>query len=146
MSDNDYKIGFTFSRSIENVRKFAIIGRKIIESFWPQANNFAFEVELSLVEALSNVLFHTLRNNSQNTISYQIKISSSKLVVRVFDQGEGFCLSNYFAQKKNLYQTNGRGLQLINGFMDDLKYIRGRNRNELVFEKALLFLESESVI
>ena len=135
-SDVDYKVDFTFTSSIGNIKKFALLGKNIIEFFWPGDKNLAFQVEVCLVEALSNVLFHA-NQNGFDEISFQIRNSSSKLIIRVFDNGEGFSLSDTFLKKMNLYQTNGRGLQLIKSFTDKMNYIRGETRNELFIEKTI---------
>ena len=138
----DYKVDFTFTPSIGNLKKFAVIGKNIIEFFWPDDDDLAFQVEVCLVEALSNVLFHS-NLNGRNKISFQIRNNSRKLTIRVFDHGEGFSLPEFFQKKTNLYQANGRGLHLIRGFTDDMKYIRGKTRNELFLEKLIFKNKSE---
>ena len=130
---NEYKIDFSFSPSIRNVRKFAILGRKVIELFWPHDEKLAFEIELCLVEALSNVIFHAQEMHSDAKVCYQLKGNPYKLIIRVFDCGRGFSLSDYFSKEVNPYQPNGRGLKLIRSFVDDMKYVRGKNRNELIY-------------
>ena len=109
--ENEYKIDFSFSPTIVNIRKFAILGQNVVEMFWPNNKKLAFEVELCLVEALSNVLFHAQKMNSDDKASYQMRGNLDKLIIRVFDCGEGFSLSDYFSKKLNPYQTNGRGFK-----------------------------------
>ena len=138
----DYKVNFTFTPSIGNLKKFAILGKNIIEFFWPTDDDLAFQVEVCLVEALSNVLFHSNLNGS-NKISFQIGNNSHKLTIRVFDYGAGFSLTDFFQRKTNPYQASGRGLHVIKSFTDKMKYIRGKTRNELFLEKLIVNNNSE---
>ena len=135
--DYEYKIDFSFSPSIMNIRSFAAVGRNMIELFWPQQKKFALEVEVCLVEALSNVLFHAQNGTSDSKISFQMEYGFKKLVIRVIDYGKGFILSDQLTREDDLYRSNGRGMQIIKSFMDKLKYIQGNNRNELIFEKSI---------
>ena len=143
-SDYEYKIDFSFTPSIMSIRRFAVVGRNIIELFWPEKKKCALEVEVCLVEALSNVLVHAKNGSSNSKISFQMEYGLNKLVIRVFDHGKGFILSDQITREDDLYRSNGRGLLIIKSFMDTLKYIQGDHRNELIFEKSISDKNDES--
>ncbi len=138
----DYKVNFTFTPSVANLKKFAILGKNVIENFWPDDEDLAFQIEVCLLEALSNVLLHS-NLNGFDKISFQVRYNSPKLIIRIFDHGAGFSLPDFFQKKPNLYQPDGRGLQVIRGFTDKMKYIRGKTRNELFLEKSITNVMSE---
>jgi anti-sigma regulatory factor (Ser/Thr protein kinase) len=144
-SVDNYKIDFSFFPSIGNIRRFATMGKNVVEMYWPGEKKLAFEVEVCLIEALSNVFFHANNLKQDGSISFQLKKKSNKLQIRVFDKGKGFALSKHFSQKINPYQTNGRGLQLIQEFTDNVKYKRGKSRNELWLEKTVSFPAVEKI-
>jgi len=138
-SVDNYKIDFSFFPSIGNIRRFANMGKKVVEMHWPEEKKTAFEVEVCLIEALSNVFFHANYQQQNGSISFQLEKISNKILIHVFDQGKGFSLSKHFHKKINPYRINGRGLQLIHEFTDKVKYKRGKIRNELLLEKTIPF-------
>lgn len=141
-TNEEWKIDFSFFPSITNIRQFALLGRNTVEMIWPQEKKFAFEVEVCLIEALTNVYFHARDQSSHQPIRFQLRKKTDKLIIRVFDRGKGFSLAGFLRQKLNPYRTKGRGLQLIQGLTDRMVYIRGRTQNELFLEKTLSSVKS----
>ena len=142
---DEFSLDLSFSASVANIRRFALCGRRMIEAIWPQQERLAFDIELCLVEALSNVLFHAHLEKPNNRLSFQIRKRKNSLCVRVYDKGDGFSLAEQFAKQQDLYQINGRGLQLMKGLMDRLEYFRHPRRNQLLLEKFISIHETESV-
>ena len=70
---------------------------------------------------------------------------SPNLSLQVFDHGRGFSLSEHLSIDRGLYQSNGRGLQLMNQFMDSITYTIGKNKNELHLVKNIAVKEVENV-
>ena len=142
---DEFKMVLSFSASVENIRRFALCGRKVIETIWPQEEQLAFDIELCLVEALSNVLFHAHYAKPNCHLSFQLRRNKNSLSIRVYDQGKGFSLPEQFAKKQDPYQTSGRGLQLMKGLMDRLEYFQRSHRNQLLLEKNISICEDQSV-
>lgn len=141
--EDGFEINISFYQSPDNIRKFAKVVRNIVELFWPKDKKAGFEVEVCMMEALTNVFLHAQNSTPHSQISFRLEKQSKKLLIRVFDEGKGFDLAEQLARKTDVFQTNGRGLFLMNSFMDSLSYTTGDDRNELILEKTISGSETE---
>jgi len=69
----------------------------------------------------------------------QISISASErdIVIKVFDQGEGFDFKNMVRHKAHSGDECGRGVQLIFQLMDRVDYAQEGTSNVLIMKKSL---------
>ena len=91
--DGDFEIEFSFYPSPVDIRKFAKIARNIVELYWPENEKAGFEVEVCIMEALTNVFLHAQNDKPVSEISFRLEKQLNKLIVRVFDDGRGFVLA-----------------------------------------------------
>jgi serine/threonine-protein kinase RsbW len=74
-------------------------------------------------ECLVNAVVHGNRYNRRKQVHVHVSRSSTRLTIRISDQGDGFEMQEVPdpLQDSNLRRHSGRGLFLMGAFMDDLK-------------------------
>lgn len=77
-------------------------------------------------EALSNAITHGNRGDENLKVHVRVYISSSRIVIQVEDQGEGFIPADVEnpREKENIYKGSGRGIYLIRELMDQVTFRR----------------------
>jgi serine/threonine-protein kinase RsbW len=98
-----------------------------------QAANFTkddiFAVHLSLEEAVTNAVKHGNKMDPDKKVKIQYKITSDQVEISITDQGDGF-KPEYVPDPRldeNLYKSEGRGLLLIQSFMNQITFNRSGN-------------------
>ncbi len=105
------------------------------ETSMPQdLNIFGFGMNLSIDEALKNAIVHGNRADPRKKVALSYYINSEKLEIIVRDEGIGFDHKNYKANQE-VDAEAGRGLLLINNFMDEIKF--NESGNEITMLKYL---------
>ena len=101
-----------------------------------------FAVHLTLEEAFLNAVKHGNKMDPSKTIKVDYSVSRDKLEITITDQGEGFKPDNIEDPRfgENLFKPGGRGLLLMNAYMDMVKYNEQGNSVYMVRykEKPLL--------
>lgn len=99
----------------------------------------AFHLNLVLTEAMMNVIEHADPSQAEKTVRICIRIEGTSLVIRVYDQGQGFDLNSIpcpdFEQQP--YSERGRGIFVIRSLMDCVAYRRTESGNVLEMHKKL---------
>ncbi|MCD6166958.1 hypothetical protein DRQ15_08400 [candidate division KSB1 bacterium] len=131
------EIAVTFPGEIDLLRTFSELARNIVFALWPNNEQLAFEVELCLTEALSNVVFHGHKQNPAQSICFEMSINDEILEMRVYDQGPGFDFAKYQISEPEQFCEHGRGLLLIQNLMDEVEYFQKGNKNVLRMRKKL---------
>ena len=86
------------------------------------------EIDLVLREALANAVIHGARNDARKSVACCVGCEDQHgMLIVVSDPGDGFDLSQVAdpLYGENLYSNHGRGIFLINRFMDHVEYKRG---------------------
>lgn len=93
-----------------------------------------FAVHLALEEAFLNAIKHGNKMDPCKKVKVDYSVSSNRVEVFVTDQGEGFDPEAVPDPRtgKNLFKTEGRGLFLINSYMDVVKFNEQGNRVYMV--------------
>jgi len=87
-----------------------------------------FEVELSVREALANAIRHGSNNDPSKEVQISVACDRDRgMLIVVSDPGPGFDPEKLPSCVKgdNLYSTHGRGIFLINKYMDDVQFKKG---------------------
>lgn len=94
-----------------------------------------FEINLALEEVFSNIVNYAFTDNKAHTVKVVINAHKSKLSLSVEDDGRPF---NPLTAAPPLLATDledcsvgGIGIHLIRRLMDDVRYTRRSDRNEL---------------
>ena len=83
-----------------------------------------FGVHLAFEEAFVNAVKHGNKMDDTKTIQVDYSISKEKVEITVTDQGNGFSIDAVPDPRvgENLYRPDGRGLLLIEAYMDTVEY------------------------
>jgi len=97
-------------------------------------NNYSdddiFAVHLAFEEAFLNAVKHGNKMNSAKTVTVAYTVNTEKATIAIIDEGKGFNPKGVPDPRldENLYQPEGRGLLLINAYMDLVEYNGRGNR------------------
>jgi len=86
---------------------------------WQRQSN---RLRLVLVEAYSNVVRHAHKEKPQVPILIRLELKKRDLALEVWDKGEGYDMSNYFAPSPVEKQEGGYGWLIMNRLMDKVEY------------------------
>ncbi|MHC4265099.1 MAG: ATP-binding protein [Planctomycetota bacterium] len=98
-----------------------------------QAANFSkddvFAIHLALEEAITNAVKHGNKMDPDKKVKIQYEITKEKVEISITDQGDGFSPDQVPDPRvgENLYKFEGRGLLLIQSFMDQVKFNKSGN-------------------
>jgi serine/threonine-protein kinase RsbW len=83
-----------------------------------------FGVEMALEESISNAIRHGNKECSEKVVQIECRLSASQFWAQVRDEGTGFKPSAVpdCCSPDRLEVPGGRGLTLMQGFMDDVAY------------------------
>src|SRR5271169_5332285 len=87
------------------------------------------QIGMAVREGMVNAVVHGNRYNSRKKVHLSVTKSPDRLTVVIADEGEGFDLSslpNPLAEE-NLLRQSGRGLLLIQAFVDEFQVRRGQH-------------------
>ncbi len=83
-----------------------------------------FAIRLALEETIINAIKHGNKNDRAKTVTVDCTVTDTLFAVEVLDQGEGFkrkAVPDPLAEE-NLDKSSGRGLLLIESYMNSVKY------------------------
>lgn len=84
------------------------------------------KIGMAVRECMVNAVVHGNRYNARKKVHFQVLKGSGRMTIVIRDEGEGFelnALPDPLAEE-NLLRQSGRGLLLIQAFMDDLEIHR----------------------
>ena len=93
-----------------------------------------FAVHLALEEAFINAVKHGNKMDPSRKVTIDYSVDLDKVEISMTDQGEGFDPEDVPDPRvgQNLYRPEGRGLLLINSYMDVVKFNERGNRVYMV--------------
>ena len=98
------------------------------------------KIGMAVRESMVNAVVHGNRYNARKKVHLQVYKGADRLVIIVRDEGQGFDLSALPdpLAEENLLRQSGRGLLLIQAFMDELHVGRAeQNGTEVKMVKYL---------
>jgi anti-sigma regulatory factor (Ser/Thr protein kinase) len=107
----------------------------------------AHQIGISIREAVANAIKHGNQGDVSKLVKVEIGIDDCDLLIRVHDQGVGFDVNGVPnpLEPENLLRRNGRGILLMNQFMDQIEYTFQPERGTVVeMRKRLAVLRSNS--
>lgn len=111
----------------EWVRRFALEQRLERE--------FAYGIELSVNEALTNIMSYAYRDDAEHAIAVELCAQPDRIRIEVEDDGVPFNPLELPVEELPQHLENsrpaGRGIPLMRSFMDELHYARRDSRNVL---------------
>ncbi|MBN1555645.1 MAG: ATP-binding protein [Phycisphaerae bacterium] len=98
----------------------------------------AFAIKLALEEGLVNAIKHGNKYDGKKTVRVVSRIDENEAAFTITDEGEGFRLADVPdpTADENLERPCGRGLMLIQAFMDEVSYNETGNQVRLVKRRS----------
>ena len=107
----------------------------------------AHQIGISIREAVANAIKHGNQGDVSKLVKVEMGIDDGDLLIRVHDQGVGFDVNGVPnpLEPENLLRRNGRGILLMNQFMDQIEYTFQPESGTVVeMRKELAVLRSNS--
>jgi len=107
------------------------------EKGWPEADIMA--VELALQEAVANAIRHGCHGDASQQLQCSVSVGEAgEVVITVRDPGSGFDPSKVAdpLDPANLLKSSGRGIFLINGLMDEVRFADGGRELQMTKRKG----------
>ncbi|MGA2585135.1 MAG: ATP-binding protein [Tepidisphaeraceae bacterium] len=97
-------------------------------------NQCLFAIKLALDEALRNAIKHGNQHDPSKKIRIEATISRETTVIVIEDEGSGFAraLVPDPTLEENLEKSSGRGIHLIEAYMNEVRWSRGGRRLRMV--------------
>jgi serine/threonine-protein kinase RsbW len=108
-----------------------------------------FAIHLTLEEAFLNAVKHGNKMDPTKKVTVEYSVDSEKVEISITDEGNGFepeaIADPRFGEK--LFEPGGRGLLLMNSYMDIVEYNEQGNRVHMVrYKEKPDFTKSQSEI
>ncbi|MBN2181234.1 MAG: ATP-binding protein [Sedimentisphaerales bacterium] len=119
---------------------FQQIQAKLVEHNFGKDDIFA--VHLTLEEAFLNAVKHGNKLDPSKKVKVDYSIDAEKVEISITDQGPGFRPENVEDPRlgENLFKPGGRGLLLMNSYMDMVKFNEQGNSVSMVRYKEKPYL------
>ncbi len=106
-------------------------------SYQGDREELGYHLNLVLTEALTNAICHANACDPSKEVKVSISVTEQDLIIRVFDQGQGFDIKQLKKLKVNETAEGGRGVQIIFKLMDQVEYLKKGRSNVLQMIKHL---------
>jgi serine/threonine-protein kinase RsbW len=125
-------------------RYLGLIGRigenmaRELDSFPGDRDILGHHINVVLTEALVNAIKHGNTIAPDNEVKICINVCDKELVIRVYDNGQGFDLDLVPVNGcQDPLNEKGRGIYIIRSLMDSVVYKKANGGNVLEMKKAL---------
>ena len=108
-----------------------------LKKFNDNREELAYHINLVLTEAMANAIKHANQNDPNKEVHISISLSENNLCIKVYDQGQGFDISEIRKIEANPEDEHGRGIFLIHALMDTVTYSHCCNGHVLEMNKSL---------
>ncbi len=108
-----------------------------LKSYHGNRRELAYHINLVLTEALANAICHANNFDPDKDVRVTISASDHDLIIKVFDQGQGFDIEALAKLKARASDEGGRGIQIILKLMDQVRYLQEGDCNILEMTKNL---------
>jgi serine/threonine-protein kinase RsbW len=98
----------------------------------------SFAIRLALEEGLMNAIKHGNKLDPSKTVHVEAKVTSKSTQITIEDQGKGFERTDVPdpCASENLLKCSGRGILLMEAYMDKVQYTRGGRRVKMIKKNA----------
>ncbi len=108
-----------------------------IDRYDGDRDTLAYHLNLVLTEAMVNAIKHANANDPDKLVHICITIAGTRLIIKVFDFGQGFDINAVPPPDVERLEERGRGIFLIKTLMDSVVYRRVSGGNVLQMSKRL---------
>jgi serine/threonine-protein kinase RsbW len=125
-------------------RYLSLVGRigenmvRELEGFTGDKETLGHHLNVVLTEALVNAIKHANVKEPDKTVQIRINVCDKELVIRVYDNGQGFDLGLISGNScPDPLNEQGRGIFIIRSLMDSVVYKKADGGYVLEMKKAL---------
>ncbi len=117
-------IELTLESSLKHMETVEEVARRVSKTAGFDGED-EFQIELAVHETVINAIAHGNKQDPGKTVWLQFRIFDDRLEIRVRDQGTGFDPSKVPdpLAEENLLNISGRGMFLIQKFMDSMQVV-----------------------
>ena len=136
------KITLSIEGYFENVSLLGVSVRGICE-YLSLNETDTYGIELSVVEAVNNVIKHAYEMRPGGGVKVSIIVDEDRMVIRVSDRGKVMIpgrpklLDHHEHETIEALPEGGMGLPMIHAIMDEVTYISRAGKNTLIMVKHL---------
>ncbi len=94
---------------------------RTLRDYGGDREKLAYDLNLVLTEAMANAIQHANVDDPTKEVHIEISLVEQRLIIRVFDYGQGFDVNKNIKPKHPL-EEHGRGIYLIHTIMDEISY------------------------
>ena len=132
---------FSINSEYKNVNSVCFITKTFCEDHFVDEKTIK-EIELSLAEAINNIIKHAYKGRPDNSINISLDISDKKLKIILEDFGiprenKGVPTLEFDPEDIDSLPEGGMGLFIIEQLMDGTKYERAGNKNIFTLVKKI---------
>ncbi len=122
-------IELTLESSLKHMEMVEEIARRVSKAAGFGSED-EFQIELAVHETVINAIAHGNQEDPSKKVWLQFRISDDRLEIHVRDQGSGFDLSKVPdpLAEANLLNISGRGMFLVQQFMDETQVVTSGGR------------------
>jgi serine/threonine-protein kinase RsbW len=142
-SGNDRSVELLLESTLDSVDTAETATLKVAEELGFEEEDL-HKIGMAVRECMVNAVVHGNRYNARKKVFFQVKPQPDAMSIVIRDEGEGFDLKSLPdpLAEENLLRQSGRGLLLIQAFMDDLQIQRTEPRGTEV--KMMKYLAKAS--
>ena len=124
-------------------RYLSLIGKigediaKELDKFDGDRETLAYHLNLVLTEAMANAIKYAYAGDPETMVHICISISADEILIKVFDNGQGFDINTIPAPNFEQLEDRGRGIFIIKSLMDKVNYHKHGKGNVLEMAKKL---------
>lgn len=109
---------------------------RALEHYQGDKEKLAYDLNLVLTEAMANTIRHANVGDPSKEVHIEITIVDKQLIMRIYDHGQGFDISQFAAPRHPL-EEHGRGIYIIYNIMDEVDYRPYDDGHVLEMKKTL---------
>ena len=109
---------------------------RTLRNYSGDREKLAYDLNLVLTEAMANAIKHANVGDPAKEVHIEISIVEQRLIIKVFDFGQGFNIEKYIVPRHPL-DEHGRGIYLMSTIMDEMKYNSTESGHVLEMSKSL---------
>lgn len=109
---------------------------RTLRNYGGDRDKLAYDLNLVLTEAMANAIQHANVGDPAKEVHIEISLADQRLIIRVFDYGEGFDVKKYVTPRHPL-EDHGRGIYLMHTIMDEISYQPTETGHVLEMSKKL---------
>lgn len=99
-----------------------------------------FKIEIAIREAINNAIIHGNNSNLKKRVFVKFKWNKKRIVIHVKDENPNKINFNKIKEKikkNDILSFQGRGILIMENYMDKIEFLYSGNGNEIIMEKMI---------